>query len=66
MHDWKQAARRLTLFTVALLIAACAVAPTSPLAAGKMSLNRDEGPVPCDSTTIIPNGQCVNGYIVPW
>jgi hypothetical protein len=50
---------------VVAALAACAGAPTEPTPKLKPAILLDGDPVPCDST-IITDGSCRSGYIVPW
>lgn len=54
------------LATIAVVAAgACAASPTEPGVRIRPGLFLDGDPIPCDST-IITDGTCRNGFIVPW
>ncbi len=55
---------RLAVFATASFIVACSALPTSPSArAPKVGVSRDGEA--CDST-VVTDGTCVDGYIIPW
>ena len=54
----------LVLLTVAVA-AACSAPPTSPFVLKRTAVNLDGDPVPCDST-VITDGTCRGGYIIPY
>lgn len=57
---------RLAIFAVASLALACGALPTAPAVTNPhVVANRDGGSVPCDST-VVTDGSCVGGWIIPW
>lgn len=56
---------QLAAFAMTVIVIGCAGAPTGPDAARKTRLSLDGDPTPCDST-VVTDGTCRGGYIIPW
>jgi hypothetical protein len=62
----RQLSRTFPIVTlIAVALAACVSSPTGPEVRLRPGLFFDGDPVPCDST-IITDGSCRGGYIIPW
>lgn len=59
--------KKLAAFAGVLFVVACSTAPTAPVAAphkAKLTLDGN-GLEPCDST-VVTDGTCRGGWIIPW
>ena len=57
---------RLAVFTAASFAVACSALPTAPAVRNPhLVVSRDGDPEPCDST-VVTDGTCVDGWIIPW
>lgn len=54
---------QLAAFALSVFVIGCAGAPTAPAAAKKTGLSLNG--TPCDST-VVTDGTCRGGYIIPW
>ena len=65
MHGRSIFVVRLAVLVAAAFIAGCSAMPTSPSVVKKPHVDVFRDGEPCDST-VVTDGTCVDGYIIPW